>query len=117
MSNLVIFDSSTQTDTEIIRSVKNGQVVVMFSAKWCPPCKKLYPIFEGLSQKHANIIFEKVDCDDFQMAASFFDISAMPTFMFFDNGNCTDTLIGATQLSLTNAINKLSVLADASRQN
>ena len=38
--------------------------LVMFSAPWCGPCKKVYPLFEELSLSFSTLGFYKVDIED-----------------------------------------------------
>jgi thioredoxin 1 len=36
----------------------------MFSASWCGPCKKVFPLFEKLSLSYSTLGFYKVDIED-----------------------------------------------------
>nr|XP_012592197.1 thioredoxin domain-containing protein 8 isoform X5 [Microcebus murinus] len=38
-------------------------VVVEFSAKWCGPCQRMYPIFHAMSLQYQNVFFANVDVD------------------------------------------------------
>jgi len=64
-------------------------VVVDFYADWCPPCRAIAPIFSNLADQHSSnshLAFAKVNVDHVNNVAERFGVSAMPTFMFFQNG-------------------------------
>jgi thioredoxin 1 len=64
-------------------------VVVDFYADWCPPCRAIAPVFSKLADSHAvggQLAFAKVNVDHVNDVAKRYDISAMPTFVFFENG-------------------------------
>ena len=61
----------------------NDMVLVDFWASWCGPCKGFAPVFEAASEKHADIVFGKVNSDDEQELAASFNIRSIPTLMLF----------------------------------
>jgi len=66
---------------EVITS--NDIVVVDYWADWCGPCKSFGPVFEKVSEDFADAVFAKVDTQNEQEIASWFNIRSIPTLMIF----------------------------------
>ncbi len=66
---------STVTDNPI--------VLVDFWAPWCGPCRSFAPVYEQLSEKHADVVFAKVNTEEEQGIAGHFQIRSIPTLMLF----------------------------------
>lgn len=60
----------------------NDLVVIDFSATWCGPCKKISPDYDRLSNTFTNWVFTKVDVDIVPDCAEYYEVSAMPTFVY-----------------------------------
>lgn len=97
----------------------NMYLVADFYADWCGPCKAIAPMYEGFAKASSipgYLAFAKVNTDTNQDTARAYNISAMPTFMFFKNGkqvgvNGNAMIRGADAQSLKAAVDKLSGLA------
>jgi len=61
----------------------NDMVVVDYWADWCGPCKSFGPIFEKVSEDFPGAVFAKVDTQNEQEIASWFQIRSIPTLMIF----------------------------------
>jgi thioredoxin len=62
-------------------------VVVDFYATWCGPCKRLAPTLSKLAGEYAGRIqFVKVDVDRERALAARFEVTSVPTLMWFAHG-------------------------------
>ncbi|ROW06238.1 hypothetical protein VPNG_08068 [Cytospora leucostoma] len=71
----------------LLKSTTN--IVVDFYADWCPPCRAIAPVFSKLADKYAipgHLAFAKVNVDHVNDIAGRYGVSAMPTFVFFQDG-------------------------------
>jgi thioredoxin 1 len=61
----------------------NKFVIIDFWAPWCGPCRGFAPVFEAASDKHADIVFAKLNTDEEQELGATFNIRSIPTLMIF----------------------------------
>ena len=61
----------------------NDMVIVDYWADWCGPCKSFGPIFEKVSEDFPDAVFAKVDTQNQQEIASWFQSRSIPTLMIF----------------------------------
>lgn len=60
-------------------------VVVDFSAEWCPPCRKLKPIFTQLKEEYAGKVdFVTVNVDSMPQLSEEYKISSIPALVYLD---------------------------------
>ena len=91
--------------------VGNGRpTVIDFWATWCGPCKRLAPIVEELAAEYegrADIC--KCDVEEDDELAMQFQVSSIPTLVFFDaQGQMVQRLVGLqAKPALQQAIDKL----------
>ncbi|RLN93459.1 hypothetical protein BBJ28_00003361 [Nothophytophthora sp. Chile5] len=69
-----------------------GKAIVYFTAKWCPPCKMIGPIYDELSAKYDGIAFAKLDVDELNDTTSKAGVRSMPTFFYFKDGKLQQSL-------------------------
>jgi thiol-disulfide isomerase/thioredoxin len=96
----MLLELETDTLKEILN--QNTKVVVQFSAGWCGNCRIMKPKFKRMSTEHEDMTFVIIDAEKNPESRKLANVSNLPTFAAFQNGN----LIDQTQT------NKVEVLAE-----
>ena len=84
-------------DADFDAAVKaKSLVLVDLWAEWCPPCKMIAPILEGLSRDLAGQLkVVKVDVDHSPVISQRYDARSIPLLLLIDDGKVGDTIVGA----------------------
>lgn len=84
-------DSSFQAAIE-----SSVPVLVDFWAPWCGPCRMVAPTLEDLAvELDGKVKIAKINIDENQKTAYDFQVSSIPTFILFKDGQMVDRMMGA----------------------
>ena len=73
---------------------KNKKVLVDCYAVWCGPCKMLSPIIDQLASEVESTNFYKINVDEDDEISDEYNISSIPTLLYFEDGKLKEQLVG-----------------------
>jgi thioredoxin 1 len=84
----------TGDNFETVVNSATKPMVIDFWAPWCGPCRALGPILDSIAEESDDVMICKVDIDEEAELAAKFDISTIPTLIFFKDGKQLDKTVG-----------------------
>ena len=99
--------SDSNFDSEVLQSDK--PVLIDFWAPWCGPCRAIAPIIEEIASEYGDKIkIAKCNVDDNPITPGKYGVRAIPTLIFFKDGDVTDQITGmVAKAKLVESINNL----------
>ncbi|MDQ2869968.1 MAG: thioredoxin [Acidobacteriota bacterium] len=86
--------SDTSFDGDILKS--DRPVLVDFWAPWCGPCRSVAPIVDDLATQYKDKLkVAKINVDESSQVAMKYQVTSIPTFIVFKNGQVADRVLGA----------------------
>lgn len=98
-------------DTNFENEIReNGKVVVKYYAGWCGSCRLFAPKFKRLSadDRFAGIRFLDVDAEESPIARNLGNVSNLPTFAIFKDGELVETIASNKEDQVVELISKLN---------
>ncbi len=93
-SDKIVTLDDSNFDREVLEAGK--PVLVDFWAEWCGPCRIVAPVLEDLAEELGDRLqIAKLNVDDHQDLAIRYNVSSIPTFILFKDGQVADRMLGA----------------------
>ena len=74
---------------------EGGLMMVDFWAEWCGPCQMLGPVIDSLAEQYeGRAVIGKVNTDEEPELAMGYQVSGIPTVIFFKDGREIDRKVG-----------------------
>lgn len=102
--------TTVKTPADLTAALTSELVLVDFFAEWCGPCKVISPFVESLQADYNQVLFVQVDVDQSQAVAAKYEVSSMPTFLYFHKGKEVARVVGADRAGITTKLDQLVAL-------
>uniref|UniRef100_W5KGV5 Glutaredoxin 3 n=1 Tax=Astyanax mexicanus TaxID=7994 RepID=W5KGV5_ASTMX len=108
MANLTDAATPKQFE-ELLKNAGRSLTVVHFHAPWAPQCSQMNDVMKELAKEHKQTMLSWwLEAEAVPEVSEKYEISSVPTFLFFKGGEKIDRLDGAHAPELTNKVQRLA---------
>jgi len=86
----------------------NDRVMVQYGASWCGNCKITKPKFKRLAGENEEIKFVYVDAEKQPDSRAMAEVSNLPTFAAFKNGELVNSVAGNKPSIITDLLDEIT---------
>ena len=108
--NQYLINKMNVTDKDFDEKVINAKlpVLIEFQASWCVPCKMMEYVLNELEDEYeGKVLIAKLNIDRYQNTPKKYNLTGVPTFCTFKDGQLIESKIGAqSKKDLIKMINK-----------
>jgi thioredoxin 1 len=83
-------------------------VIVQYSAGWCGNCRIMKPKFKKMAGENENVTFVLADAENFPESRKLANVSNLPTFATFRNGELVNQIQTNKVELLTDLVNEVT---------
>ncbi|XP_035185771.1 glutaredoxin-3 [Oxyura jamaicensis] len=105
-AGVVAAAGSAQQLGQLLRQPGGSLVVVHFWAPWAPQCAQMNEVMATLAKEHTQVTFVTLEAEAVPEVSEKYEISSVPTFLFFKNSQKVDRLDGAHAPELTKKVQR-----------
>ncbi len=102
----MLLELETDTLQEIVSS--NEKAMVQFSASWCGNCRIMKPKFKKMSTENESITFVIIDAELNPESRKLANVSNLPTFAAFMNGQLVNQVQTNKAESLAELVSEIA---------
>ncbi|MBN1521628.1 MAG: thioredoxin [Candidatus Aureabacteria bacterium] len=89
----IIHVNSENFDDFVLNGTKPA--VVDFSAEWCGPCRRLYPLLEEIAAEYkGRVTICHLDVDEAEDITLRYQITSLPSLLMFKDGEVVSRMAG-----------------------
>ncbi|XP_043912267.1 glutaredoxin-3 isoform X2 [Protopterus annectens] len=103
MASLVEVSSAAHFG-ELLQKSGKSLAVVHFWAPWAPQCNQMNEVMAELAKEYSQVTFLKLEAEAVPEVSEKYEITSVPTFLFFKNAQKIDRLDGAHAPELTKKV-------------
>ena len=110
MSNIIFLN--ILNDFNNINKEPGKIIIIKVGADWCNPCKKITPLYTQFAENNSNpnIIYAEINSTDAdEELLDFIEVKSLPTFLFYDDKQLTNRIVGSDKIELSECINNLYI--------
>nr|DBA15000.1 TPA: hypothetical protein GDO54_004267 [Pyxicephalus adspersus] len=91
---------------ELLQKSDKSLLVVHFWAPWAPQCAQMNDVMVELAKVHPEVTFVKLEAEAIPEVSEKYEITSVPTFLFFKSSQKIDRLDGAHAPELTKRVQR-----------